>query len=384
MSLNHTAFVRGLPKGLHWTLCGHSRSLERTGFLLEAGGCKIMLDAGVGWKTPTSHLDCILITHMHIDHCNAMPMLLRCGDSDPVVLAPRAHVNNLREMCRMTWSVKKEDGSAAAGSRQDIELPPPLTAGAPCVKAIDYGVRGTQRDRLWVPLEPANIVELPGKHRSIVIQTVRCFHSVQDLGYVISEKEASLVGADPEAEALFQSLKEQSKVDKKAGKEIGALRKAGRLVNQEKIMPRVAYLLDTTVQVWERCQACQAGQDCIFAVDPYRDRCGDEEEIAAQRALILSCGTVIVECTFLAAGGMSEEEALTQAIERSHTAWQQLKPTILANPSVIFVLTHFSCRYNDEDIVHHFKAEGFPPNVMLWLDSGVVEAPSQPGASPSH
>ena len=42
----------------------------------------------VGWKDPTSNPEAILVTHGHIDHCNALPMLLRCGDSDPAVVRP--------------------------------------------------------------------------------------------------------------------------------------------------------------------------------------------------------------------------------------------------------------------------------------------------------
>ena len=58
----------------------------------------------------------------------------------------------------------------------------------------------------------------------------------------------------------------------------------------------------------------------------------------------------------------------------------------MANPSVFFVLTHFSRRYSDEEITAAVFGDtlateatgaascgfGVPGNVGLWLDSGVV------------
>lgn len=65
--------------GTQYQLSGHSRALERTGFLLLGEGLRIVLDAGVDipdMMTP----DMILVTHTHIDHCNALPMMARyCG-----------------------------------------------------------------------------------------------------------------------------------------------------------------------------------------------------------------------------------------------------------------------------------------------------------------
>lgn len=62
--------------GTSWKLTGHSRAMEKTGFLLTGGGAKIALDAGVDIPG-TSTLDMILLTHSHIDHCNALPLLYR-------------------------------------------------------------------------------------------------------------------------------------------------------------------------------------------------------------------------------------------------------------------------------------------------------------------
>lgn len=60
----------------NWKLSGHSRALERTGFLLAGNGIKIVLDAGIDMPD-FSAPDLILLTHSHIDHCNSLPMLYR-------------------------------------------------------------------------------------------------------------------------------------------------------------------------------------------------------------------------------------------------------------------------------------------------------------------
>ena len=73
-----------------------------------------------------------------------------------------------------------------------------------------------------------------------------------------------------------------------------------------------------------------------------------------------------------ARGEQAREEAEEQAIKRGHVAWSQLRPIVLDHPEIIFVLAHFSNRYKDAEIGEHFRQEGFPANLVLWLDSGLV------------
>jgi len=54
-----------------------------------------------------------------------------------------------------------------------------------------------------------------------------------------------------------------------------------------------------------------------------------------------------------------------------------LRPYVEANPQVKFVLIHFSERYQDNQLREYFATAGSdgcqPRNVVLWLDSGIVD-----------
>lgn len=159
------------------------------------------------------------------------------------------------------------------------------------------------------------------------------------------------------------------------------------------VVPRVAYLLDTTIQVFENCDSCKRQAEeptplmsdgttgksaaCCFSnpvVAPYGGRCLSERELAKQRALVFSCATVVVECSFIGAGGMSDEDSCMEAIRRGHTSWVQLRPHVEAHPETVFVLVHFSERYRDDQIREYFRSSGtLVRNVVLWLDSGIVD-----------
>ena len=92
-------------------------------------------------------------------------------------------MNNFREMCRMSWAVKRHDGSEAAGAREDItELTAVPDSCVPVEQlmvrdAAPKGVTG----RGWVPVACGMEFQLPGKHR-VVVKTVQCFHTVDDIG----------------------------------------------------------------------------------------------------------------------------------------------------------------------------------------------------------
>lgn len=134
------------------------------------------------------------------------------------------------------------------------------------------------KGRLWVPVEGGCQFALPNKQNTVV-RTVKCFHTTQDIGYIVCETEKTMRGATDSDEVEFAALKERGKNgDKTVGKEIGAMRKAGRIINVEKIAPKVAYLLDSTVQVLGECAGCTGdptGNSCEFmgAGAPFGEPC---------------------------------------------------------------------------------------------------------------
>lgn len=367
--------------GATWTLSGHSRALVRTGFVVEE--LKVFLDAGVAWKNPSPKPSLICVTHTHIDHCNALPMLLRT-DAQPAILAPRNHLAALREMADMTWSVK-QSGWAPRATVTDLPDRPSRGASLDDVGLVAGAGARTQR---WVPVEAGDsfAVERQG---GWFLNIVRCFHTIEDVGYVLCESSSQRRGADHEAEFEHQEIlreiealnsADKKKEAKQAGRKIGDLMKAGRLCNVKTRVPCLAFLCDTTVQVFGRCAACLAGDVCPFVGEDLRTAgCPPAEDLQEQVDLIFQCSSIVVECSFVAVG-MNEAEAEMQAIRRGHVAWSQLRPIVESHPHIEFILVHFSERYSDEELRVFFATASSSncslPNVLLWLDEGLSRGAS--------
>lgn len=87
--------------------------------------------------------------------------------------------------------------------------------------------------------------------------------------------------------------------------------------------------------------------------------------------LIYSYSIVMIECTFL------EDCDLPNAKKKSHIHWSQLVPVIKQNPSIKFILTHFSKKYTWIEIKSFFdlyqKTNEYIPNILLWLHTGPVD-----------
>ena len=58
-----------------------------------------------------------------------------------------------------------------------------------------------------------------------------------------------------------------------------------------------------------------------------------------------------------------------RAEQNGHTLWSQLRPIVKAHPETLFMLTHFSLRHSDREVVAFFaqeRQEHGLNNVMVW------------------
>lgn len=356
--------------GAAWTLSGHSRALVRTGFVIEE--LKVFLDAGVGWKNPSPSPSIICITHTHIDHCNALPMLLRTP-ANPAILAPLSHMPALKEMAGMTWSVKR--AGWVPNSSQELSFELDRLPKSDTLASFGIVENVGDKTRRWVPVMAGDCLIVP--QPQVIISVIRCFHTIEDVGYVLSESTTRLQGIDAAAELEYQEIMKAIEAgDKKVGRRIGEMKRAGRVKEQVLRVPRLAFLCDTTVQVFGPCPACVSGQECPFAVG-HTVPCMSSAQSENQMELLLQCSTIIVECSFVAIG-MDEATAEAHAIARGHVAWSQLRPIVENHSEIEFILVHFSERYTDEELREFFRTAsssgGCLSNVLLWLDEGLSRA----------
>lgn len=369
-----------VPKaGATWTLSGHSRALVRTGFVIAE--LNVFFDAGVAWKNPNPMPVVICVTHAHIDHCNALPMLLRTAAS-PAILAPRNHMPALKEMADMTWSVKRP-GWEPNVDRAMMEV---RNGAAPLSASLeDSGLVVPLGDkfRRWVPVQAGDRLTGP-KAAGWSLRVVRCFHTIEDVGYVLCETSSKRQGVDTEADRRYREVLQNVAVMKEAGlkkeaglagKLIGQMVKDGLVCEVTHSQPRLAFLCDTTVQVFGPCPRCLAGEPCAFAPGRHNVPCPQATELEEQVRLIFQCSTIVVECSFVAVG-MGEAEAEAQACARGHVAWSQLRPVVESHPDIQFVLVHFSERYTDGELRIFFATAsstgGSLSNILLWLDEGLT------------
>jgi len=83
---------------MNLTFLGAAGTVTGSKFLLEAGGRRVLVDAGLfqgdrAWRrrnwtplgTAPSSIDAVVVTHAHLDHSGYLPVLVRAGFSGPVV-----------------------------------------------------------------------------------------------------------------------------------------------------------------------------------------------------------------------------------------------------------------------------------------------------------
>ena len=171
--------------GTPWSLQGHSRAGERTGFWLPE--LRVFLDAGMNsYKKPL----CLLVTHSHSDHSFNVPCLAMSGFDPalrPPLYVPKRMEAPLRHLCRASQSLND------------------------CVDPIDRDVV------CCVPVAHGDVFDLTGddgRALNVRVRVVDCCHSVPCVGYTLSTVTQKL---KPEYQGL-------------PGKEIAVLRRAGTAI----------------------------------------------------------------------------------------------------------------------------------------------------------
>lgn len=149
------------------------------------------------------------------------------------------------------------------------------------------------------------------------VSVVLCDHAIPTISYCFSEVKKKL-------KAEFKDT---------PGQDIAELRKSGTEVTEERVTPVFAFICDTSIQI----------------LSDYPE--------------ILTFPVVFIECTFL----LPDEQPNAAATRHIH--WLDLRPFVLDNPDVLFVLIHFSLRYRDEQILAFFRQEQLVhelPNIKVW------------------
>jgi len=374
--------------GTSWKLSGHSRALERTGFFLDP--LNVVLDAGVDLPLNSGKIPAaIFVTHGHIDHIGSLPMLLRHSNGDPefplAVFAPAEIMHRLRSFCQLSWSVKVD---IEAELPVDYS-PPPEEERMPARDG--HELRSVGR-AVWRPVGPGLSIDVmvgkPWKKKgtNIKVYTLSLFHGLcTAVGFLFAEVEHEKKVLRPD---LVGSTKKETGQNvrnaKGRGEEINVIIKI-----PEK--PRLAFVCDTTTKALHH-------------------------STETSRA-ILSCPTIMIECTYLEFCKAKEAEV------RGHSHWFGIQPYIIRNfedpdKSTCWILIHFSLRYTDSEILNFFESKdkcgirfcrkrsqqetrntannqsssdaaqpsvrppqpptpqrqlAKAPDLVLWLDSGIVE-----------
>lgn len=361
---------------LQWTLpkpfqqhklIGRSRAAWHTSFLVPS--LNAVLDAGV--LIDDSRPQNVFITHGHSDHSLAiLAYCRRITPPDVYVPAEAAmHLDNYimsSKSLNLGISVKSYHDFDKEGNRhsfpntvggrlipwgEQFDLSRPHTpspdrrskASSP-VPPVDTPIKRESDDlddgfedpaglilptHHIIPVSASSPTTFPLKtHPTISVSILPRSHTVPSVGFLFTQTSNRL-------KAEYRSL---------PGAELKNLRQQGVDITYQHRTPIFAFLGD--------------GDHTSLLDDP-EWLAGNEDKG------ISGCPVVITECSFL------YESHRAQAVKTKHTIWKDLEPIVRRHRSTIWVLMHFSKRYEDEEIVGFFEElEESPENIVVWVDGG--------------
>lgn len=202
-----------LPNTKNWSIQGHSKAGERTGFWLEP--LKIVLDAGLStYRSPKA----IFITHSHTDHSTHIPDIYTTRTKP---LKGQEHLigRPLILPTYITPLVGKMLESIVDLANGELDY---------CQK-YNKDVWETQATHP-IEIEIGKKYEIPGIN-NIQIEILQGYHDVLSVGYGFS--------------MITNKLKEEYKG--KNGKEIVELRKNNIEITEKHIIPQIVFYGDTTI-----------------------------------------------------------------------------------------------------------------------------------------
>ncbi len=171
----------------------------------------------------------------------------------------------------------------------------------------------------YVPVKGLDVIDYVANNTKIRIEIFSCTHDIPTVAYGIS--------------TVKQYLKKEFFELKGNGKALVELKKKGIEITETTYIPNIVFVWDTTINV--------------FKTNPG----------------LLKYGVIMIECSFL------YDDDFDQSLTKKHIHWKSLKPYVIGNSHITFVLIHFSLRYTEQDIASFFKKEGLS-NVKPWLQIG--------------
>lgn len=165
-------------------------------------------------------------------------------------------------------------------------------------------------------IKGGDIFDITTNNTNIRIEVFTCTHDIPTVAYGISTKK--------------QHLKEEYYHLKGDSKALVELKKNNIDITNTIYEPNIAFVWDTSI---------------IFFKNNIE---------------IFKYKVIMVECTFI------YEDEYELSLEKKHIHWKSLKPIVLDNPNILFVLVHFSLRYTEYDIDKFFKEENIN-NIKPWL-----------------